>query len=228
MNEYFQENKRSLFILTGLFFILVVVLYFVLLRPLVAGLSSKERAISSANDEIQILEKKLENFELEIVDMDIEQIKLENKIPRERELDEYILSLQQLEVTTNSKIEKIEFMYDSNLEEIEEEEDVEEETEENEAEEEIEDTEADEKITIDPEIINEKPDDLQVMTVRLTAASPEFEDFVELLEVIENQERISIVSKLKFLKPTEYDLYFEDIQTAIAFEAELTTFYYPE
>ena len=231
MNEYFQENKRSLFILAGLFFILIVVLYVVLLRPLIADLSSKEKAISSAKDEIHILEKKLENFELETADMDIEQLKLENKIPMKRELDEYILSLQQLEVTTNSKIEKIEFMYDSNLDDVEEETENIEDNEETVQEVEnleSEDEENAEEIQIDPVILDEKPEELQIITVKVTAASPEFEDFIELLKAIENQERISIVSKLKFIKPTEYDLYFEDLPTAIAFEAELTTFYYAE
>ena len=227
MNEYFQENKRSLFILTGLFFILIIVLYVVLLRPLMADLSSKENAISSAKDEIQILEKKLDNFELDQTEVDVEQLKLENKIPKERELDDYILSLQQLEVITNSKIEKIEFMYDSNLDDVEKEV---ENIEDHQMGESLdsEDEEKEEDVQIDPAILDEKPEDLQIFTVKVTAASPEFDDFIELLKAIENQERISIVSKLKFIKPTEYDLYFEDLPTAISVEAELTTFYYPE
>lgn len=227
MNEYFQENKRSLFILTGLFFILIVVLYVVLLRPLMADLSSREKEINSAKDEIQILEKKLDNFELDQTDVDVEQLKLESKIPKERELDDYILSLQQLEVITNSKIEKIEFMYDSNLDDVEKEV---ENIEDHQMGESLdsEDEEKEEDVQIDPAILDEKPEDLQIFTVKVTAASPEFDDFIELLKAIENQERISIVSKLKFIKPTEYDLYFEDLPTAISVEAELTTFYYPE
>lgn len=227
MIEYFQENKRSLFILTGLFFILIVVLYVVLLRPLMADLSSREKEINSAKDEIQILEKKLDNFELDQTDVDVEQLKLESKIPKERELDDYILSLQQLEVITNSKIEKIEFMYDSNLDDVEKEV---ENIEDHQMGESLdsEDEEKEEDVQIDPAILDEKPEDLQIFTVKVTAASPEFDDFIELLKAIENQERISIVSKLKFIKPTEYDLYFEDLPTAISVEAELTTFYYPE
>src|SRR5690625_7566243 len=82
-------------------------------------LSAKEKALVSVQDEIRTLEQKLENMEIAEPEIDVEQLILENKIPRERELDEYILSLNQLEIITESKIEKIEFVYDSNLENIE-------------------------------------------------------------------------------------------------------------
>ena len=235
MNDYFQENKRSLFLLTGLFLLLVIVLYFLLLRPLMVDLSSKEKEIRSVKDDIQQLEKELDYFDLDSVEVDVEKRLMEKKIPTEKELDEYILSLQQLEVITGSKMEHIEFLYDSNLEEIEGEENrLEEEStntdDENENESDDDNTEEDqEEITTEPEIFHEKPEDLQVMTVKLIAASPDFDEFIKLLKVIENEERISIVSKLHFLKPSEQDIYFtEDPTKAVFFEAELTTFYYSE
>src|SRR5699024_10000635 len=83
--------------------------------------------------------------------------------------------------------------------------------------------------TIDPAILSEKPEELHVMTVRISALSPDFDEFIELLKLIESNERISIVTSLNFTKPTEQDIFFEDnpLET-IPFDAEITTFYYKE
>lgn len=241
MNEYFRENKRSLLLLTSLLFILAMVLYVILLRPLLADLTGKKNDIVEKKDEIYLLEKQFENFELELTEIDVNQLEMEKKIPLERNLDEYILSIQQLEIMTGSKIEQIEFLYDSSVEDLDADQTEGEDTETTETEDNKEDEEniqseddvdtekSDEQLTVDTQIITDKPDGLQVMTVKLVAASPNFDKFISLLETIENQERISIVSKLTINKPTETDLLFvEDPLKSIFFEAELTTFYYAE
>ena len=82
---------------------------------------------------------------------------MESKIPKERELDDYILSLQQLEVITNSKIEKIEFMYDSNLDDVEKEvENIEDHQMGEKVHLDSEDEEKEEDVQIDPAILDEK------------------------------------------------------------------------
>lgn len=232
MNNYYQENKRSLLLLSGLLFILAIVLYIIILRPLLADLSHQRKEIFNITSEINVLEQQLENMETSVEDFDIEQLMLENRIPTSRDLDAYILSLQRLELLTESKIESVEFVYDSSLDVAEEETKVRE----TEVESEVVDDDAEvaeevenDEVTIDPTILHEKPDALQVLTVKLTAISPDFKEFIELLKVIENEERISLVTNLNFLKPTEDELYFlDDPSNLISFEAELTTFYYEE
>jgi len=233
MNEYFQENKRSLLLLTGLFFILAIVLYFMLLRPLLTDLASKEKAIKVTKADIQLLEAKVENFEQKSEKIDVDQLEMANKIPTEKELDDYILWLQKLEAITGSKLEKIDFTYDSNVEFMEEE------TAEGASiDEEIEgladiddesDGSEDEEPTIDPDIINEKPEGLEIFIVKVKGYSKNFEDFIDFLEAIEQEERISFVSQLKFVQPTKDDINFSEYPfIALSFEAELTTFYYPD
>lgn len=235
MNEYFRENKRALILITVALFILAIVLFFFLLRPLVKDLSSKKDAINSAEGELHILEQKIATYTETNLEYDIDQLVYEKKIPLERMLDEYILSLQRLELITKSKIEKIEFVYDSQFEmdetESEAEELVEQEDEllmeENDSQNEDESEVG--EVVVDPVIMNEKPEELQEMTVKLTAISPDFKEFIEFLKVIENQERISIVTKLYFLRPTEVDTFFaENPLETVPFEVELTTFYYAE
>lgn len=241
MNEYFEENKRSLILLAGMLFVLALVLYFILLRPLMADYKKEQQAIVDLNNEIQILEAQITQFQETSNDVNLEQLILENKIPRERELDEYILALQQLELHTESKIESIQFAYDSSLEvdEVDSSEsgessevdtDTEDETAEDDGQPETESSEEEStEPTIDPTILNEKPEELQVMTVKINAISPDFDELIELLKIIESNERISIVTSLQFSKPTEQDLYFaDDPSNVIQFEAELTTFYYVE
>lgn len=241
MNEYFEENKRSLILLAGMLFVLALVLYFILLRPLMADYKKEQQAIVDLNNEIQLLEAQITQFQETSNDVNLEQLILENKIPRERELDEYILALQQLELHTESKIESIQFAYDSSLEvdEVDSSEsgessevdtDTEDETAEDDGQPETESSEEEStEPTIDPTILNEKPEELQVMTVKINAISPDFDELIELLKIIESNERISIVTSLQFSKPTEQDLYFaDDPSNVIQFEAELTTFYYVE
>lgn len=239
MNEYFQENKRSLFILVLLLFILAIVLYIFLLHPLLDKYSKTEKNITQLNSEIDVLEAKLANTgDDEPSEIDFEQLMLEKKIPQERELDNYILSLQQLELVSHSKIEEVQFAYDSSLD-ISDEEELEDETQADNQDEsetdQTDDTETDdetddsEEPKIDPEILKEKPEQLHVMTVRLTAISPTYDDFIDLVKEIEKTERISIVTSLDFVQPTEVDEFFTDNpEDIIAFEAELTTFYYAE
>lgn len=248
MNEYFEQNKRSLLLLGGTLLLLAIILYFFLVRPVMADYKNEVQRIDDLNEEIELLEAQIENLKESPEEIDVDQLILENKIPSERELDEYILAIQQLELHTDSQIETIDFAYDSSFEidEVEEEETEEasadeEEALEDELEEEtaIEDEadtmdadEAEEEATeseIDPAILNEKPEDLHVMTVRISALSPNFDEFIELLKLIESNDRISIVTSLEFSKPTEEDIYFSNNPAErISFDAEITTFYYKQ
>lgn len=246
MNEYYEANKRSLILLTVMLFLLAVVLYFMLLRPLLIDYKNEQKNITELNQEIELLQAQINQLKESSDDVSLEQLILENKVPSERELDEYILALQQLELHTESRIESIEFAYDSSLQmdESEQSEDTSStETEEVAAEVEAEaddsDAEATEEASTneeesnvsapDPELMNEKPAELQVMTIRISAISPNFEEIIELLKIIESNERISVVTSLEFTKPTETDIYFsENPSDIIPFEAELTTFYYAE
>lgn len=240
MNDYIQENKRAVILLTVVLFLLTIVLYYFLLRPQMIDLSNKRDDVEAMEEQLRELEQKITSYQENGLDIEVEQLLLEKKVPTERKLDEYIISLQRLESITDCKIEKIEFVYDSNFE-IDEEtsegteegsEVTEENSEENEAEDVLEENENDEsedEINVDPVILNEKPEELQIITVKLTAISPDFEDFIKLLELIENDERISIVTNLQFNKLTEDDIFLvENPLDIIPFEAELTTFYYAE
>jgi len=247
MSEYFQENKRAFTLLAILFFILAIVLFFVLLRPLLSEVKSKETNIVETKDEIEQLERQIDTLTTEAEDVDVEQMKLYNKIPQEKELDHYITWLQKLEALTDTKIERIQFVYDSEVdmpeEEVEEESETSDAVEEELAETELaedeeqsddEEVESDEETetsepVIDEEIINERPEGLEVIVVNVTGHAKEYEHFIKLLEAIESEERISLVSRINFSQPTDDDITFSDNPNiALSFNIDLTTFYYPD
>lgn len=247
MNDFYQENKTILFIFTVFLLVVAIVFYFWLVHPLKGDLEQTNTNIEQLEEEKLLITTQISNFDDEDFDIDIDELLHEKKIPRERRLDDYILSLQGLEFITNSKIESVAIAYDSGTQHIEvaeEEEDEEDSTSETDAndedvaEEVEEDTDADtadeteiEQPEIDPIIVKEKPESLEVMVVTIQAASPNFKEFLELIEAIEKQDRVSIVSNLNFKSPTENDVYtseFEVDEEKIEFTASLTTFYYPE
>lgn len=263
MNDYFEENKRSLILLTSLLFILALVLFFILVRPLMKDYKMEVNQIADLQAEIELLETKLKTLEQETPDeYNLDQLMLENKIPSERELDEYILTIQQLELQTKSKIEQINFTYDSVFEteaapeeadEADQTEELEEELDEaveNDTNEEIneasgekdnlqnEDEAAVDEVSeeeetsepaLDAKFLSELPENLYVMTVNIEVTSPNFDEFIELISLIESTERINIVTNLEFAKPTEADLYFADEPLEdISFSLEIATFYYME
>ncbi|HLS06426.1 MAG TPA: hypothetical protein VK079_00640 [Bacillota bacterium] len=241
MNEYLQTNKRSFILLTILFFILAIVLYFMVVRPLTEDLTRHEINIMTAENNIAELEKTLQRLEVTPEDDEFEDLLLEKIIPKERELDDYILSLQQLELTTESQIEQINFVYDSQIadhEQVDDEDEVDatdtevDETdatddENNSEEENSADEDEDETTPLEPTFIYEKPVDLHAISVQIDAISPSLDEFIKFLQTIEQSERLSIVSQLRFDHPTEHDEFFEDEPTTdITFQIELTTFYY--
>lgn len=209
MNEYIQENKRSLYVIVGLLFILAIVLFFLVLRPVMTDLDKQKKLNDTKEANIELLKIQLENMKKQFEEEDPEKLVLEGKIPPERNIDEYIRSLQALENKTNSEISNITFVYDSNIDVVE--------------------TEEEEPEVDHEEIIVGKPDELQVIVVQFTATSPSYDDFINLLKTIEQEERISIVSNLQFNQNASIGETQEDEEDeTVSFTIHLTTFYYED
>src|SRR5690625_3367270 len=97
MNEYIQANKRSLYMLTGLLLLLAIVLFFLVLRPLMQDVDAQERTNEAKREDIKLLETQIKNMKEQLETEDPDQLVLEEKVPLERKVDEYILSLEKLE-----------------------------------------------------------------------------------------------------------------------------------
>lgn len=211
MNNIFQEKRSTFLLLVGLLFVLLIVLYFAFISPLLSDLKGKETTQTDLQNEIAILESQLEQLDNAQEDFEQDLLELQKKIPPTRELEEIVLILRDIERHSSSLIKSIDFHYGSSLpsanfwQELDSDEVLEGEVDA--------DEEAEETPAID---FSQKPESLQIITIKMDISSPNYEEFLSFITEIEQQERIMGVSELKFDKPGE----------EVTHNVELFTFYY--
>lgn len=229
MKNLFQENRNAFLLLLGLFSLLLLTVYFLFYRPLQDDLEQTQNEEISLQDEIAQLEEEKKSLEAqeETSVADINRLRFDQIISDSPDLDTLILTLNEIELVTDSTIEYIGFGYDGNMPEMnglegEEGEDgedgaqVESDTEENdiletaeEVEQDEENNESEENESMEPVInLSEVPEGLQILNITLEISSPDYEHFQALLQEIEKQQRKMIVTNLQFDKPAENELIF--------------------
>lgn len=169
-------------------------------------------------------------------------------MPLSRQLDELILSLQEIEMVSGSQIASINFNnYDGGLTEADgtnennESTDGTDDTATNEPDENQSDKQAaadesnddiesdtnDESEQATDETVTNLPTNVKLITINLSIASPDYEHFQLFLQELEKLERITRVDTLSFTKPAERELLYEkDGSQAVTAEVQITTFYY--
>src|SRR5690625_485745 len=115
MNNMFEENRSTFLMLVGLMFVLLMVLYFAFISPLLSDLKEKKSSQVDLQNDIAVLEKKLQQLDESEEEFEQEQLELQKKIPLTRELEEIVLILQEIELHSSSVIEEINFYYDGSL-----------------------------------------------------------------------------------------------------------------
>ncbi|MHA6251456.1 hypothetical protein [Oceanobacillus sp. CAU 1775] len=252
MNQLFQENRNAFLLLLALLFILLAAVYFFFYRPHADELAQKMRQEEALTEEIALLKTRIAGIsEDDSADIgEVERMLLERNIPREAELDQFLLSLNEIELLSNSRIESMSFGYDgslpnrfepvpdanqddvgqvqAHLETTEEREDrlaaIEAEKV---AETERETGETQEVGGTTTFAMAELPEGLEPIVVSLDVLSPDYEHFQLFLQEIEKQERIMIVPSLSFDKPAENELIFaENPDETISVTVDVMTFYY--
>lgn len=223
MKQLFQENRNAFLLLLVLLFVLVITAYFLFYRPLAEDLKQAENqevTLQSEIDTLQVEANKIAASENNI-ENEIESIRLESKIPRTAELEEFLLIINEIEAISKSRIDEMYFGYQGALPErevIQEEEEIMDESENAEEEE-----AAEEKPVIEMAGI---PEGLQPITVALEVTSPDYEYFQLFMKEIEKQERMMVVTNLEFNKPAEMELILEEGDETISATIDVTTFYF--
>ena len=226
MKNLFQENRNAFLLLLGLFFLLLLTVYFLFYRPLQDDLVQTQDQEVVLQNEIAQLEADIETFEAQEDTSveDIDRLRFDHFISDSPDLDTLILTLNEIELVTDSTIEYIGFGYDGNMPELNGLEDEEGEdgaqaespTDDNEileTEEEVEqdeeNNESEENESMEPVInLSEVPEGLRILNITLEISSPDYEHFQALLQEIEKQQRKMIVTNLQFDKPAENELIF--------------------
>lgn len=225
MNNIFEENRNAFLMLSGLLFVLLIVLYFAFISPLLSDLKDERANHIDLQNEIAVLEKQIQQIDETQEELTQEQLELQKKVPLTRELEEIVLILQDIELQSSSLIELIDFYYDSSLPTP----DFSHELDADEVIEGANDTESEENSDKESQTIKlkEKPESLQVITISMEITSQSYDDFLQLIKEIEQQERIMSVSKLQFEKTSDFTVKDEQDEL-ITHKVELMTFYYKE
>ncbi|MEN0649976.1 hypothetical protein NSQ82_13240 [Caldifermentibacillus hisashii] len=113
MSDFFQEKRKIILFIGIILFLLLGLLYFYLLMPLKDDANAAEQNVKQLETEVEALKNRLNQNES---DQPENTAKLEKKMPLSRQLDELILSLQEIEMVSGSQIASINFNnYDGGL-----------------------------------------------------------------------------------------------------------------
>lgn len=250
MNEQFQERRNIYLGLAGLILLLLIVLFFAVLKPMIDDKSTKEATalqLQEQNEKLEVEKKRAENKDDTVLD---DKIYYKTKMPLNPDLDELMRSLETVEAVSMSRIDKIEFGYDGELplpEPKEEEADTKVDVDVNvdsdsakpgedapdaKADVEVEtkeDTNEAETTQPVPDLTEQLqvPDNLRMISMRMEVASPDYEHFNTLMKEIEKIDRVTLVNTMEFKKPAEAELILdENPDESVTCTVELVTFYY--
>lgn len=238
MNNFIQEKKSLVLFIVVILFLLLGLLFLNLVKPIKDDAAMVETNVQSLETEIAILQNQLNGQKNEETQYE-NTYELEKKLPLDRSIDDLILSLQEIQLVSDSRIENISFNnYDSALTEA----DVAFEDEETEAGESVEESSEESTEQISDETfppvsdLSEEPslpENVKLITVSLDVISPDFEHFMQFLKEVEKLERVTRVGTLSFDQATEQDMIAineeEDeveFDESITTNMQITTFYY--
>ncbi|WP_062355442.1 hypothetical protein [Bacillus kwashiorkori] len=242
MSNFIQEKKSAVLFITTILFLLLGVVYIYVIKPLNDDISISETKVKTIETDIRILEAQLVKAP---TSQEENTMLLERQMPLARNIDEILLSLQEVELVSGSQIQSISFnTYDGTLSNSEELIRNDESTNVGEADEEATDDETNEQgresdLSSNGEETNEapvseladdinKPENVKLLTISLSVESPDFAHFQKFLKEIENLQRINRVEQVTFSKPAEQELLSEEYEETISFSLTITTFYFDE
>lgn len=223
MNNLFQENKRPFTILLVLLLLLTIVLYFLFLRPLIANVKKQQVTNTSLASEIEVLDARIQALN----EQEIDTTELELKVPLTRDLQALVLSLENIEEVSGTKVGSIRLNYNDGLPNIDIDDDESSDTNVVESEENAEDIE--EIPNVIP--IEDKPERLKMISLRLDVYAPDFEHVKHFIREIEKLKRLTIISRAEFSLPDQLNDDEEQVdqdeeQELMEFTIDLITFYY--
>lgn len=234
MNNLFEEKRTLFLLLLSLIFLGLLAVYLFFIQPLSGELRTAKNTSVSLEADIDVFEAKNSP---ELSKKDIDTLLLQKKVPLKPELEKLLLTFQEIEQTSGSRIDEVEFEYDGSEPEFDLGQEEEKESGENAEDQENSSDEDTDGESQEDSAIEEnadentedstKPEKLHLVTAKLTVLSPDHEHFMKFIKEIEALKRVTRVDKLEFFKPAEKELEFqENPNETMAFTIHVTTFYY--
>ncbi|MBD8034542.1 potassium transporter [Solibacillus merdavium] len=245
MNSISSSKNGTLLLVIALAMALLFAVYYYVVKPKQDEELAIHSEMSSLKTEISTLEETIAFHHTQLSQTSANEFVLRKKVPANREIDALILSIEEIEYLTGSRIQSIDFNnYDalvsssglqdptanSRTEEGQATEPVEQtesiETEATESVEQVEDTDAPEELPVSTIAVETLPPSLKLITFNINVASPNDVSLMQFIEEIEKKDRVMRMDLIDYELPGEEDQFTEEASEIVTANIQITTFYY--
>lgn len=234
MNSISSSKNGTLLIVIALAMALLFAMYYYVVKPKQDEEQMIRSEINSLHTEITAIEETIATNESQQSQTNVNEYALRKKVPDNREIDELILSIEEMQYVTDSRIQSIDFNnYDAlvsssglqdPLSTPETEEGVA--TESTESTNQAEDTEASEQLPVSTIAVETLPPSLKLVTFNINVAAQNDVNLLQFIEEIEKKERVMRIDIIDFALPGEEDKFTEEASEIVTADIQVTTFYY--
>ncbi|MBM7665440.1 hypothetical protein JOC25_001915 [Solibacillus kalamii] len=234
MNSISSSKNGTLLIVIALAMALLFAMYYYVVKPKQDEEQMIRSEINSLHTEIAAIEETIATNQSEQSQTNVNEFALRKKVSDNREIDELILSIEEMQYVTDSRIQSIDFNnYDAlvsssglqdPLSTPESEEGVV--TESTESTDQTEDTEASEQLPVSTIAVETLPPSLKLVTFNINVAAPNDVNLLQFIEEIEKKERVMRIDIIDFALPGEEDKFTEEASEIVTADIQVTTFYY--
>ena len=245
MNSISSSKNGTLLLVIALAMALLFAFYYYFVKPVQDEKQSIHSEISSLKTEISALEGTIATHQTQLSQTSTNEFVLRKKVPASRELDALILSIEETEYLTGSRVQSIEFnnydalvsssglqdpMASSQTEEGQPTPDGSEQVEPTEPatteSAEAESAEVSESLPVSTIAVETLPTSLKLVTFNINVAAPNDVNLLQFVKEIEKKERVMRIDIIDFALPGEEDKFTEEASEIVTADIQVTTFYY--
>ena len=232
MNSISSSKNGTLLLVIALAMALLFAIYYYVVKPKQDEAQAIRSEMNYLKEEILTLEQNLVAVQSPQSSTDVNEFTLRKKVPDNRALDSLILSMEEIEFVTGSRIQSVEF---NNYDTLVSDSGLLEPTASAEAEEGTEPTVPATEEGIDSEelpissiAVETLPPSLKLITFNVNVASPSHVHLQQFIKEIEKLERVMHMDTIDFSLPGEEDAFAEEPTNVVMASLQITTFYYEE
>ena len=246
MNSISSSKNGALLLVIALVMALLFAVYYYVVKPKQDEEQAIHSEMNTLKTEISALEETIAARNSELLQTGTTEFALRKKVPAKREIDSLILSIEEIEYITGSRIQNINFNnYDalvssSGLQDPMAVSEPEEgqvttagsesaeslETEATDATEQAEGGEVSDILPVSTISVETLPPSLKLVTFNINVAAPNDVNLLQFIEEIEKKERVMRIDIIDFALPGEEDKFTEEASEIVTADIQVTTFYY--
>ncbi len=226
-------------LVTALVFALLFAVYYYVVLPKQDEAEAKQNEVNALHSEIAAMKEQLALIEEGSNSSVHNEFAIRKKLPASREIDQLLLSLEETEYISNTRITGISFnnyddlvsasgFTDPNASEANETEGASEETSGSGIVDEtaIGETDQQETLPVSTMSVEALPANLKLITFQIDIESPDDEQLQQFLKEIEQMERVMHIDTIEYSLPGEEDMLTDEVSTIVSASIQVTTFYF--